>query len=645
MNLISIRVENIGPFYGEHNFNLQISTEKNLILIGGKNGSGKTTLLTALKYCLFGSHAIGLQTTTKKYLDGIKSFLNKRSVENKLNKFSIKIKYTEVNNLEKQLVCITRKWKFLKADLSESYTISINDKLLSDKEALVYLNNLKAKIHPSLLTSLMFDGEKIAVILDEGKINLYLQEILNNAFNISLFQSMNNDLNQFISIEAEKSNLTQDEIKLLEMRNGLKMIQGEEKALRKEMVEWISNLEELEVKKDHLLVEYSILGGLSDSQSKDLKTKLAGIEESKKANTQKLDDFLDEYYSFAINTTLLNSGKERILEEFLSKVYEQVQYYSDNVDEYHQSDAIVQLLSILEDKYMPKRLHDVDQSTIHKIDFIFKELNNGLSLSIMKNLLNSIFEERDISSIYRGKLSDSEYKELEQKYKSILKINNDIQIAKENINKKETEIKLLNSTILEKSQELHSFENEVFSKIKEQNSFKIANKIIDINTLFIAKKKEKILSDLEKMITIKFNNVIRKEDFIDLIEINHHTFDLTLKRNTGEIFTINNLSAGEKQVLIACIILSVYELSRKSLPFVFDTPLARLDSENRKKFIQEIIQKASKQVIILSTDEEITPKYHALLKPVINNVYLMKNDGNISTVVTEGDYFRGDTNV
>ena len=66
--------------------------------------------------------------------------------------------------------------------------------------------------------------------------------------------------------------------------------------------------------------------------------------------------------------------------------------------------------------------------------------------------------------------------------------------------------------------------------------------------------------------------------------------------------------------------------SGRSLPFIIDTPLARLDMDHRDNLVDEFFPVASHQTIILSTDSEITKPYYEKLKPFITRSYSMDYD-------------------
>lgn len=59
MRIDSIILNNFGSYEGETTFDTNSTSERNIILIGGKNGAGKTTLFTAMRVCLYGYMSMG----------------------------------------------------------------------------------------------------------------------------------------------------------------------------------------------------------------------------------------------------------------------------------------------------------------------------------------------------------------------------------------------------------------------------------------------------------------------------------------------------------------------------------------------------------------------------------------------------------
>jgi DNA sulfur modification protein DndD len=79
--------------------------------------------------------------------------------------------------------------------------------------------------------------------------------------------------------------------------------------------------------------------------------------------------------------------------------------------------------------------------------------------------------------------------------------------------------------------------------------------------------------------------------------------------------------------------------SGKPLPFIIDTPLARLDVEHRENLVSKFFPVASHQVLIFSTDAEIDEKYYPKIRQYVQKSYYMEYQSDRGkTRVSEG-YF------
>lgn len=130
------------------------------------------------------------------------------------------------------------------------------------------------------------------------------------------------------------------------------------------------------------------------------------------------------------------------------------------------------------------------------------------------------------------------------------------------------------------------------------------------------------------------NNLKKSEDQIE--GFYDRTIDLYKRIELGQ------LSKGEKQIFILSLYYAIIKVSGKDIPFIIDTPYARIDTEHREQISKEFFPNISNQVIILSTDEEITKHYYDVLKPFISKEYLLQYDEDESrTIVSDGYFFKG----
>lgn len=118
-----------------------------------------------------------------------------------------------------------------------------------------------------------------------------------------------------------------------------------------------------------------------------------------------------------------------------------------------------------------------------------------------------------------------------------------------------------------------------------------------------------------------------------------------LMLNTDDTFELyqkidlNRLSKGERQIFILSLYWAIIELSGQDIPFIIDTPYARIDANHRKEISEKFFPNISKQVVILSTDEEINEEYYRIIKPYVAREYLLMNDENQNRTSVEERYF------
>ena len=72
---------------------------------------------------------------------------------------------------------------------------------------------------------------------------------------------------------------------------------------------------------------------------------------------------------------------------------------------------------------------------------------------------------------------------------------------------------------------------------------------------------------------------------------------------------------------------AILKESVKNLPIFIDTPLGRLDEEHRDSITKKYYPALSEQVVLFSTNSEITPKRFKEISGNISKSYLLFNDG------------------
>ena len=146
---------------------------------------------------------------------------------------------------------------------------------------------------------------------------------------------------------------------------------------------------------------------------------------------------------------------------------------------------------------------------------------------------------------------------------------------------------------------------------------------------------------LEGHLSGALETLLRKKGFVDGVRVDPQTFRVSVYAG-GEELPQEGLSKGERQMLATAVLWALAKTSGRPLPFMIDTPLARLDAEHRSNIVEKFLPSASHQVVVFSTDSEIDQERHRALLPHIARSYSVDYDGRRgSTVVREGYFWGG----
>ena len=149
------------------------------------------------------------------------------------------------------------------------------------------------------------------------------------------------------------------------------------------------------------------------------------------------------------------------------------------------------------------------------------------------------------------------------------------------------------------------------------------------------------VSDLKK-------TVARSGEEYLIAQIGLHAYDVYIEKKDSASAKIElpvevkkQLSAGEKQIFIMALYQALSKLNKIDVPYIVDTPFARIDREHRSKILTQFFKRLNGQVIILSTDEEIVDEYQNAIADVTSNTFLLQHTENGNTEVLPKTYFGG----
>jgi len=188
---------------------------------------------------------------------------------------------------------------------------------------------------------------------------------------------------------------------------------------------------------------------------------------------------------------------------------------------------------------------------------------------------------------------------------------------------------------------LKGLSDSINSDEKADTVMQLAAKMKDVLDTYSANLKERKMRELESNLADALNTLLHKKH-IGKITIDRNTFEIKVYEH-GDYDNPGTLkSMGERQMMGTALLWAIAKTSNRSLPFVIDTPLGRLDGQHLSNLTEEFYPFASHQMILLSTDREIGPKEYKRLLPYTSRSYKITCDNKVSiTTVSEG-YFTGE---
>ena len=142
---------------------------------------------------------------------------------------------------------------------------------------------------------------------------------------------------------------------------------------------------------------------------------------------------------------------------------------------------------------------------------------------------------------------------------------------------------------------------------------------------------------------------IGEEAFAALLEC-FHTTELRLADRLKETvqesvvlpmeLDFDRLSKGEKQVFVMSLYWAIMNQSSNEIPFIIDTPFARIDADHRDNITKYFFTQLKGQLFVLSTDEEIDQHHLSSMEDQIAELYTLEYDEEKKrTKVRRNSYF------
>ena len=651
MILDSVTLKNIGTFLGEHRVELRPErVRKPVILIGALNGSGKTTLIEALQLGLYGKRAaFGWrgQSSYGSFLEQTKNHHSKSTDD-----MMVEI---ELTLGARKRFRIRRQWRFGKGDPREFLSVFLDGSDQPDIEMSELWDAEIETVMPARLSQLFFfDGEKIESLANPAKSADVIKSAVSALLGLDAVDSLIADLEILRNRQksAYLSDVDRAQVDALETQKSLVM--DSLSALERDRASRMSSL-------DHALVEEQGLKEASLKNGGDLYEQREQLEKDLSAINSliaELESQLRKHAAGVLPLGLVGNQLRQILEimERAGEVSDHIA--ASKIREYlAQLDGWLSRFSGLTPEVIEIRQHVSNErgkfETTQDLGWIgsYLPMRDALKRLLEVDIPKSQREVRDISERLEGlrarkRLIEHNRSRLPEP-EQIVPLLKRLGAVQERVSSLRSETEAINHSIDAKRKDISKLSQDavrVIDRTREANdAVRVAeycDRTIETLKIFRLKLIEARRSELQKLIVESFLALIRKPDLVERISIDPETMGLTLYGPGDLLLSPAKLSAGERQLLAVSILWGLAKASGRMAPVVIDTPLGRLDGDHRDYLVERYFPKASRQVVLLSTDKEIGRRYSDLMDDWISKRYLISYDPKTKTSgFTEG-YFR-----
>ena len=648
MRIDCIRLFNIGSYLGEHEIPLRCEDGRNIVLVGGKNGAGKTTLFEAVKLCLYGAAAYGYESIVSAYKKRILRMMSGDG--NAKGECGIELDIELEDGLSVERYAVSRKWSANGELFYEEFGVRKGEdgKELSSDEIDDFNSYLFSVMPPAILDIFFFDGEHMAerLIVSDGGV---LRDAL---LAVCGFDSLCIMRKNFVRRVKHKKELVTVGA-YLEAKRILEEAESSFDGARARLASCCEDLRDAESRLKRLERDYAKKGGIAEAEWRAKLDEIKLEEQRKDSLSAESKRIFAEELPFVImrerirELSILAAGEralplgEKERAAFGSCVLASV-CASLGVDS--SSGDAARLAKSIEDNFFKDSDASLLRLSAGEMDELKSRISRALSFDKDAMLKARSRREESVGRIAElkkeieacpiervrefGEARDALREEVAAKERERKNAEKELAAAE---SKRESAVEAFGKAEAALDEELR--DNAVISL--SERGVLLMDRVLD--ALTASKRKQ-----IGEMFLEKLSELNHKEGFVSRIEVdsgfNVHCF---LKDDSGSEIEVDAMrfSKGEKQIFIMAFYWVLMKLSRIGVPFLIDTPFARIDAAHRERIASKFFGELEGQVVIFSTDEELVGKPLEIISGKVGRRMLLENADNKETVVREGEYF------
>lgn len=656
MIIRQLTLNDYGPYGGEHTFELDTSPGKPVILVGGRNGGGKTTWFESIPLCLYG-HQSG-RSGRKSYEERLRRLIHRSGngrMEISERRTSIRVKFQISSGGKLAEYMVRRSWRASKDGVSEELDVkrkTANEYVTLDSvEQDQWQSFVTGLIPPGIADLFFFDGEKVAQMAEGGRENSAIRTAFNSLLGLDTVERLRTDLrtNLVRNLSGDDTHI-REEVERLETEKA----EIEQTATRTKDTR-TRKISELGRVRSHIQAiedKLESLGGGYAKKRQDIRERLASKEAVAGILTRRIGVLCAAELPFGMMPLQLAEVKGQMKADAAAA---RRAAEARVIDE-----ALLGIRKVATAHAIPSDTSDAIMDTIRALApppgdaaevFGFSTLQREKLYGIMERSMGSAPDEageaseqydstsREISQLRTMLDSAPADDEIGPMVSEVASLHNEagrLEAEVEHLDmeaaKQETLIRHTNARIRDKV-------NSRYKNEKSQRMAGLTRAVDGVLDEYARRLRTKKIGLLERYVGEAAQTLLHKRNFIDHISIDPETFEAAMYDADNNEIPRDTLSQGELQMMATSVLWGLARTSGRPLPFMIDTPLARLDAEHRSNLTERFFPLASHQILLFSTDTEIRVDDYAKLRRYVSRSYTIQYDPDSAGTKVRHGYF------
>ncbi len=635
------------------------TAESPIVLVGGMNGAGKTTLFESVVLCLYGISSLDGRITQKSYEAYLAKRVHRKGGIASHDGSSISVTFQISHAGKVSEYRVSRSWGT--DGKSESLSIqSVDGDQLStvDMDASGWQSFIDGLVPRGIARLFFFDGERIVRMVEEGE-SAVVKSSFDTLLGLDIVRQLRRDLevnmmrnmkggnahikSEFERLTAEKAAADERVARLSDRRASKQASLDSAVSDAKEVEATINALgggfaarrAEIKAKRDAAAkLRDSIVFRIREMCGGSLP--FAVIPEETAAVTSQIHD--DRQLEIrSMTAAAIKEAAERAKERLYDDdVWDTLEDGSDL-----RSLLIPKMISAIRPprKSASKRVFDLSREQEEQILSTIGNANGAATAALKNDADELIKTEEEIHRLDLALTSAPDDDEIGPMITKVAKTQSTLGMLEAEINHIDEEISSLRAL----SNHIQVKTRDVITQLYKDKKAGVRVELTKHVQLalddYATKLADKKLALLETNLLEAILVLMHKKGLIDRVKVDRKTYAITLYKKDDIPVPKDSLSKGEQQMLTTAVLWALARTSGRPLPFMIDTPLARLDAGHRANLLERFFPVASHQVIIFSTDSEIGPGELEKLGPHVSRSYAIEYDAERDRTVPREGYF------